>query len=64
MPVFLFHVYLVEGGSIYREKYERARRELDFMKKKMQQQHEEELEQKDAGRKQIERKVSNAKFIH
>ena len=31
---------------------------MDFMKKKLEQQHEEELERKDAIKKQLERKVT------
>ena len=45
------------GDSIYRQKYEKLKREMDFMKKKLEQQHEEELERKDAIKKQLERKV-------
>ncbi len=49
--------FLVAGDSIYRQKYERLRREVEYAKKKMQQQHEEEVEKKEAKQKQLERKV-------
>ncbi len=47
----------VIGDSIYRDKYERAKREIDFMKKKATHQREEDVEQHETVKKQLERKV-------
>ncbi len=59
---------LFAGDSIYRQKYEKLKREMDFMKKKLEQQHEEEMEKKDSTKKQLDRKVpltakSNVLFL-
>ncbi|QQP42413.1 Uncharacterized protein FKW44_017067, partial [Caligus rogercresseyi] len=50
---------LDENGepSFYKEKYERAMKELEFAKKRLQQQHEDDLEQLMAVKKQLEKKV-------
>merc|ERR1712168_62561 len=50
----------VEEASVYREKYERIKRELDFTKKKLKDEYEEQLEQKDAVKKQTEKKLNEA----
>ncbi|KAK2165919.1 hypothetical protein LSH36_44g06061 [Paralvinella palmiformis] len=51
-----------EGGdSVYRDHYLRLKREMEFMKKKLQQEHEEELEQKEKSKKALERKVTDAR---
>lgn len=47
-----------EGDAgVYRQRYERARRELEFTKKRLQQQHEDDLEQLVGLKKQLEKKV-------
>ena len=46
-----------EHSSIYKQKYERAAKELDYTKKRLQQQHEDDLEQLVAMKKQLEKKV-------
>ena len=47
------------GGSIYKQKYEQGKRELEFTKQKIKQQHEEDQEQQQVLRKQLERKVGS-----
>ena len=44
--------------TIYKQKYERAMKELDYLKQRLQQQHEDDLEQLVALKKQLEKKVS------
>ena len=43
--------------SIYKQKYERAMKELEYLKQRLQQQHEDDLEQLMALKKQLEKKV-------
>lgn len=45
------------GNSVYRIKYERAARELEFTKRRLQTQHEHDLEQLVGLKKQLEKKV-------
>ena len=47
----------VAGDSLYRERYERSRREAEFSRKRLVQQHEEEMEQLEAAKKHLDRKV-------
>ncbi|KAL1453635.1 hypothetical protein WDU94_009961 [Cyamophila willieti] len=54
-----------EGGSsesndLYRKKWERAMRELEFTKHRLNQQHQDDLEQLVGLRKQLEKKLSDA----
>lgn len=49
-----------EDGGVYRQRYEHAIRELEFTKRKMAQQHEDDLEQLVGLKKQLEKKVSLA----
>lgn len=46
----------VDGG-VYKQRYERAIRELEFTKRRLQQQHEDDLEQLVGLKKQLEKKV-------
>lgn len=46
------------GSGVYKQRYERAVRELDYTKRRLQQQHHDDLEQLIALRKQLEKKVS------
>lgn len=46
-----------EDGGVYRQRYENAIRELEFTKRKMAQQHEDDLEQLVGLKKQLEKKV-------
>lgn len=46
-----------EDGGVYRQRYEHAIRELEFTKRKMAQQHEDDLEQLVGLKKQLEKKV-------
>lgn len=46
-----------EDGGVYRQRYEHAVRELEFTKRKMAQQHEDDLEQLVGLKKQLEKKV-------
>merc|ERR1719411_1658349 len=46
--------------SIYRQKYERAMKELKYTKKLLQTQHEDDLEQLVALKKQLEKKLNDA----
>ena len=48
-----------EHASIFKQKYERAAKELEYTKKRLQQQHEDDLEQLVALKKQLEKKVRN-----
>ena len=44
-------------GDIYKERYERIKKELAFTRKKMTQQHEEEMEQEHNSKKVVEKRV-------
>ncbi|XP_055629701.1 unconventional myosin-XVIIIa isoform X3 [Toxorhynchites rutilus septentrionalis] len=48
------------GSSAYRMKYERVARELEFTKKRLQTQHEHDLEQLIGLKKQLEKKLADA----
>ena len=47
--------------TIYKQKYERVLKELEYTKKRLQQQHEDDLEQLMALKKQLEKKVKKRK---
>lgn len=47
-----------KGPSILRQKYERAAKDLEYAKKRLAQQHEDDMEQLMAIKKQLEKKVS------
>uniref|UniRef100_A0A1Y1KV81 Myosin tail domain-containing protein n=1 Tax=Photinus pyralis TaxID=7054 RepID=A0A1Y1KV81_PHOPY len=47
-------------GGVYKQRYERVRKELEFTKKRLQQQHEDDLEQLVALKKQLEKKLTDA----
>ena len=49
-----------EHATIFKQKYERAAKELEYTKQRLQQQHEDDLEQLVALKKQLEKKVSNS----
>ncbi|XP_044597811.1 unconventional myosin-XVIIIa isoform X3 [Cotesia glomerata] len=49
-----------EDGGIYKQRYEHAIRELEFTKRKMAQQHEDDLEQLVGLKKQLEKKLADA----
>lgn len=49
-----------DGSNAYRLKYERVARELEFTKKRLQTQHEHDLEQLVGLKKQLEKKLSDA----
>lgn len=48
---------LGEGDGVYKQRYERALKELEFTKRRLQQQHEDDLEQLVGLKKQLEKKV-------
>ncbi len=48
------------GNSVYKLKYERVARELEFTKKRLQSQHEHDLEQLVGLKKQLEKKLADA----
>jgi len=48
------------NSSLYKAKYERAVKELEYTKKRMTQQHEDDLEQLVALKKQLEKKLNDA----
>ncbi|XP_022249031.1 unconventional myosin-XVIIIa-like [Limulus polyphemus] len=48
------------GGSIYKQKYEHMKRELELTKRRLQQQHEEELETHMLGKKAADKKLAEA----
>lgn len=47
-----------EDAGVYKQRYQHAMRELEFTKRKMAQQHEDDLEQLVGLKKQLEKKVS------
>lgn len=47
------------GGGIYKVKYERLVKEMEYTKKKLEQEHEDDLEQSVGVRKQLERKLND-----
>ncbi|KAF5307416.1 hypothetical protein FQR65_LT06930 [Abscondita terminalis] len=47
-------------GGVYKQRYERVRKELEFTKKRLHQQHEDDLEQLVALKKQLEKKLTDA----
>lgn len=49
-----------DATGVYKHKYECAVREMEFAKKKLQQQHEDDLEQQHASKKALDRKLSEA----
>ncbi|XP_012281216.1 unconventional myosin-XVIIIa isoform X5 [Orussus abietinus] len=49
-----------EDGGVYKQRYEHAIRELEFTKRKMAQQHEDDLEQLVGLKKQLEKKLADA----
>lgn len=49
-----------EEDSAYRQRYERAVRELEITRRRLQQQHQDDLEQLIALKKQLEKKVSSS----
>nr|XP_006817918.1 PREDICTED: unconventional myosin-XVIIIa [Saccoglossus kowalevskii] len=48
------------SDSVYRQKYERAKRELEFQEKKLQSEHEEEMDNQRALKKTVDRKLAEA----
>lgn len=49
-----------EGGGAYKQRYERAVQELEFTRRRLQQQHQDDLEQLIGLKKQLEKKLSDA----
>ncbi|XP_076176790.1 unconventional myosin-XVIIIa isoform X3 [Ptiloglossa arizonensis] len=49
-----------EDGGVYKQRYEHAVRELEFTKRKMAQQHEDDFEQLVGLKKQLEKKLADA----
>ncbi|XP_050299704.1 unconventional myosin-XVIIIa isoform X6 [Anthonomus grandis grandis] len=49
-----------DGDGVYKQRYERALKELEFTKRRLQQQHEDDLEQLVGLKKQLEKKLSDA----
>lgn len=47
-------------GGVYKQRYERVARELEFTKRRLQQQHEDDLEQLVGLKKQLEKKLADA----
>lgn len=50
-----------KGDQYYRRRYERVCRELEYAKKRLQQQHNDDMEQLLAMKKQLEKKVSRVR---
>lgn len=44
-------------GGVYKQRFERVSRELEFTRRRLQQQHEDDLEQLVGLKKQLEKKV-------
>ena len=52
------HVFTIsDADSSLRERFERTRREAEYSKKKLQRELEEAVEEHEAAKKQLERKV-------
>ncbi|XP_017771630.1 PREDICTED: unconventional myosin-XVIIIa isoform X2 [Nicrophorus vespilloides] len=49
-----------EGEGVFKQRYERVVKELEFTKRRLQQQHEDDLEQLVGLKKQLEKKLSDA----
>ena len=49
---------LIETDSVLRERLDRSRREAEYSKKKLQQQHQEEIEEFESNKKTLEKRVS------
>ncbi|KAL4224255.1 TRAFAC class myosin-kinesin ATPase superfamily [Mactra antiquata] len=47
-------------GGIYKDRYEKLKKELAFTRKKMQQQHEEEMDQEHNSKKAVEKRLHEA----
>lgn len=47
----------VGNSSLYKQKYEKAVRDMEIMKRRIQQQHEEEMEQKAMLKKASDKRV-------
>lgn len=55
---FIFNEKVFKStGSLYKERYERTLRELDFTKKSLHHEHEEDMEKELATRKHLEKRV-------
>lgn len=52
------------SASIFKQKYERALKDLEFTKKRLSTQHEDDMEQLMALKKQLEKKVSKLAAIY
>jgi hypothetical protein len=52
-----------EDGGIYKQRYERTVRELEFTRRRLQQQHEDDLEQLVGLKKQLEKKVLDSPIM-
>lgn len=50
------------GDTVYQERFHRAKREISFLKKKMEEQQEEFIEQQEALRKAMDRKLHEAQY--
>ena len=50
-------------SSIYKQKYERAMKEIAILKQRLNRQHEDDMEQLVAMKKQMEKKVSSSRFL-
>lgn len=50
--------------SVYKDRYEKVRKELGFLKQQLQHQHEEELQQEQNLKKHLEKKVSILKALN
>ena len=54
----LFHnIEVFVAGDIYKERYERTRREMELGRKRLELEKEEEAEKYETSRKHLERKV-------
>ena len=51
-------------SSIYKQKYERAMKEIVILKQRLSRQHEDDMEQLLAMKKQLEKKVSSSGFVY
>merc|ERR1712233_139375 len=47
-------------GSIYKVKYERAMQEIEYLKRRLTQQHEDDQEQLSSTKKQLEKKIKDS----
>lgn len=57
MVNYIILCFVLANSSLYKQKYERAVRDMEIMKRRIQQQHEEEMEQRAMLKKASDKRV-------